>query len=38
MSGKRNALLAILGKLFFDAMIGKDFEKGLAKLKAVVEA
>lgn len=38
MSGTRNLLLAILGKLFFDAMIGRDFEKGLAKLKAVAEA
>jgi hypothetical protein len=38
MSGTRNMLLAIMGKLFFDAMIGKDFEKGLAKLKSVVEA
>jgi hypothetical protein len=38
MSGTRNALLAIMGRLFFDAMIGKDFQKGLAKLKAVAEA
>jgi hypothetical protein len=38
MSGTRNMLLAVMGTLFFDAMIGKDFEKGLAKLKAVVEA
>jgi hypothetical protein len=38
MSGTRNVLLAIMGRLFFDAMIGKDFEKGLAKLKALVEA
>ncbi len=37
MSGTRNVLLAIMGRLFFDAMIGKDFEKGLAKLKAAVE-
>ena len=38
MSGERNLLLAIMGKLFFDAMIGKDFDKGLAKLKSLVEA
>lgn len=38
MSGTRNALLAIMGKLFFDSMIAKDFDKGLSKLKAVAEA
>lgn len=38
MSGTRNVLFAILGKLFFDNKIGKDFDKGLAKLKAVAEA
>jgi hypothetical protein len=37
MSGTRNVLLALMGKLFFDGMIGKDFDKGLAKLKAVAE-
>lgn len=30
-SGTRNMLLAVLGKLFFDRMIGKDFDKGLAR-------
>ena len=38
MSGNRGVLLAVLGKLFFDGMVGKDFEKGLAKLKRVAEA
>lgn len=38
MSGNRGVLLAILGRLFFDGMVGKDFEKGLAKLKGVAEA
>ena len=38
MSGNRNVALAILGKLFFDGMIGKDFEKGLAKLKSLAES
>ncbi len=37
MSGTRNALLAVMGKLFFDSMIVKDFDKGLAKLKAAAE-
>lgn len=38
MSGTRNVALAIMGKLFFDGMIAKDFDKGLAKLKALAEA
>lgn len=38
MSGKRNLAFAILGKLFFDKAIAKDFDKGLASLKAAVEA
>ena len=38
MSGVRNLLLALMGTLFFDGMIGKDFDKGLAKLKSVAEA
>ncbi len=38
MSGTRNVLLAMMGKLFFDAMIAKDFDKGLAKLKAAAES
>ena len=38
MSGTRNVWMALMGRLFFDAMIGKDFEKGLAKLKGLVEA
>jgi hypothetical protein len=37
MSGARNALLAVMGKLFFDNMIRKDFDKGLAQLKRVAE-
>lgn len=37
MSGTRGVLLALAGKLFFDGMVGRDFEKGLAKLKAVAE-
>lgn len=38
MSGNRNILLAAMGKLFFDSMVKKDFEKGLAKLKATAES
>jgi hypothetical protein len=38
MSGTRNVLLAVMGKLFFDGMIGKDFDKGLAKLKSLAES
>ena len=37
MSGTRNVLLAILGPLFLDRMLGKDFEKGLARLRALAE-
>ncbi|MFC7505142.1 SRPBCC family protein, partial [Nocardioides sp. GCM10030258] len=37
MSGNRNIVFAVLGKLFFDKAIGKDFEKGLASLKAAAE-
>jgi hypothetical protein len=37
MSGTRNVALAVMGKLFFDGMIQKDFDKGLAKLKALAE-
>jgi hypothetical protein len=38
MSGERNLLFAVMGKLFFDGMVGKDFERGLAKLKTVAES
>lgn len=34
MSGERGLLLSILGSLFFDSMVRKDFDKGLASLKA----
>jgi len=37
MSGERGAVHAVMGKLFFDKMIAKDFDKGLAKLKAAAE-
>ena len=37
MSGDRNLAFAVMGKLFFDKAIQKDFDKGLASLKAAVE-
>ena len=38
MSGQRNVVFAVLGRLFFDNAIAKDFDKGLASLKAAAEA
>lgn len=38
MSGERNLAMAAAGKLFFDKAIAKDFDRGLAKLKALAEA
>ena len=38
MAGQRNLAFAVMGKLFFDKAIGKDFTKGLASLKAAAEA
>lgn len=37
MKGSRNPLMALLGPLFFDRMIARDFERGLAALKANAE-
>ena len=37
MSGQRNLLMQIMGKLYFDKAIGKDFDRGLADLKASAE-
>ncbi len=37
MTGQRNPLMSLMGKLFFDKSIGKDFEKGLASLKSAAE-
>lgn len=37
MTGQRNVLMQLLGKLFFDKAIGKDFDRGLAQLKATAE-
>ena len=37
MAGQRNLAFAVMGKLFFDKAIGKDFTRGLAALKAAAE-
>ena len=38
MSGDRNIVMTILGKLYFDKAILKDFDKGLASIKQLAEA
>ena len=38
MTGEQKGMMAIFGKFMnMDKMIGPDFEKGLARLKAVAE-
>ena len=37
MSGHRNPVMSLAGKLFFDRAIAKDFDRGLASLKAAAE-
>ncbi|HET7398155.1 MAG TPA: SRPBCC family protein [Intrasporangium sp.] len=38
MTGRNNAVMRLLGKVMsMDKMIGKDYDKGLANLKAVAE-
>ena len=37
MTGTRGVIMGLMGKLFFDKAIGKDFDKGLASLKATAE-
>ncbi|WP_183100084.1 SRPBCC family protein [Nocardioides pelophilus] len=38
MAGERNLLMSAMGKLYFDKAIAKDFDRGLAKLRALAEA
>ncbi|QZY28230.1 SRPBCC family protein [Nocardioides coralli] len=38
LSGERNAVMQLMGKLYFDNAVGKDFEKGLSQLKAAAES
>jgi hypothetical protein len=37
MTGRRNPVMSVMGRLFFDQAIGKDFDRGLASLKAAAE-
>ena len=37
MTGSRNAVMSVAGKLFFDKAIAKDFDRGLAGLKTQAE-
>jgi hypothetical protein len=37
MSGERNAVMGLMGRLYFDKAVAKDFDKGLASLKAEAE-
>lgn len=39
MTGEQKGLMAVLGKVFsMDRLVGKDFERGLARLRAASEA
>lgn len=38
MTGERNLLMSVAGKLFFDKAIGKDFDRGLTALKRAAES
>jgi hypothetical protein len=37
MTGTRSAIMGVMGKLFFDKVIARDFDKGLASLKREAE-
>ncbi|CAB4966514.1 unannotated protein [freshwater metagenome] len=37
MTGTRNPVMGLMGRLFLDKAIGRDFERGLASLKAEAE-
>jgi len=37
MTGERGAVMGLMGKLYFDKAVGKDFDRGLAQLKAAAE-
>ena len=37
MTGRRSAIMSVMGRLFFDNAIGGDFDKGLAALKREAE-
>ena len=38
MAGKRGVLMGVMGKLYFDRAVDKDFEKGIAALKTAAES
>jgi hypothetical protein len=38
MTGQRGTVMSLMGKVLFDRAIGKDFDKGLARLKTAAEA
>lgn len=38
MTGERGAVMGLMGKLYFDKAVGKDFDRGLAQLKAAAES
>ena len=38
MTGQRGVLMSLMGKVYFDKAIGKDFDKGLASMKAAAES
>ncbi|MGZ5399284.1 MAG: SRPBCC family protein [Nocardioides sp.] len=38
MTGDRGAVMGLMGKLYFDRAVGKDFDRGLAQLKSAAEA
>lgn len=37
MTGRRNVVMALMGKLYFDKAIAQDFDRGLVQLKAAAE-
>ena len=37
MTGRRNPVMGLLGRLYFDRAVAKDFDKGLAALKSEAE-
>ena len=38
VSGRRNPVMALAGRLFFDKAVAQDFDRGLASLKAAAES
>lgn len=38
LTGDRNPVMHLMGRLYFDNAVGRDFEKGLAQLRAAAES